>query len=309
MKVVLSRKGFDSHAGGCASPILPDGRLLSLPIPEEGSGVSYGDLRLETDMSYFDLMALLIPLCRSGRVTCTLGRSTVGRSTECHLDPDLVRTVRQRGNGWKGAFGQIGAAQRHLENQGVEKDDLFLFFGWFRFTEQYDTRLRFSRHCKNGMHVIFGYLQIGEILRIGVGSPVPAWLQGHPHLAPHRITSVSNSIYLARDRLSWNHRLPGYGVFRYDDSLLLTGEGFSRSRWCLPDCFRKVDISYHKPRSFRQGYFQSACRGQEFVVRGSEKVWRWAQELLENLDEKLWGDGGECSQPSGKKIRENGADP
>jgi len=304
MKVVLSRKGFDSHAGGCASPILPDGRLVSLPIPEEGSGVSYGDLWFESGKSYFDLMALLSPLYRSGRVTRTLRRST-----ECHLDPDLVATVRQRGNGWKGAFGQIGAAQRHLENQGVKKDDLFLFFGWFRFTEQYNKGLRFSRHCKNGMHVIFGYLQIGEILPIDVGSPGPAWLQGHPHLAPHRIRSVSNSIYLARDRLSWNHRLPGYGVFRYDDSLLLTGEGFSRSRWCLPDCFRDVEISYHGPRSFRQGYFQSACRGQEFVVRGSEKVLRWAQELLENLVQEIWEDGIEGSQPSWEKIRENGADP
>lgn len=39
MKVVLSRKGMDSRAGGIPSPILPDGMLLSLPIPNEKSGV------------------------------------------------------------------------------------------------------------------------------------------------------------------------------------------------------------------------------------------------------------------------------
>ena len=44
MKVVLSRKGMDSRAGGIPSPILPDGTLLSLPIPNEKSGVPYGDL-------------------------------------------------------------------------------------------------------------------------------------------------------------------------------------------------------------------------------------------------------------------------
>ena len=33
MKVILSRKGFDSANGGQASPILPDGTMLSLPIP------------------------------------------------------------------------------------------------------------------------------------------------------------------------------------------------------------------------------------------------------------------------------------
>src|SRR5437763_11628659 len=43
-KIILSRKGFDSAAGGCASPVLPDGRLVSFPIPDD-EGVPYGDLR------------------------------------------------------------------------------------------------------------------------------------------------------------------------------------------------------------------------------------------------------------------------
>ena len=34
MKVILSRKGMDSESGVMASPILPDGTLLSLPIPD-----------------------------------------------------------------------------------------------------------------------------------------------------------------------------------------------------------------------------------------------------------------------------------
>lgn len=33
MKIILSRKGFDSENGGYPSPILPDGSLLSIPIP------------------------------------------------------------------------------------------------------------------------------------------------------------------------------------------------------------------------------------------------------------------------------------
>jgi hypothetical protein len=36
MKVVLSRKEFDSATGGGPRPILSGGRLLSLPIPELG---------------------------------------------------------------------------------------------------------------------------------------------------------------------------------------------------------------------------------------------------------------------------------
>ena len=44
MKVILSRKGMDSEAGGMASPILPDGTLLSLPISDENSNQQYGGL-------------------------------------------------------------------------------------------------------------------------------------------------------------------------------------------------------------------------------------------------------------------------
>jgi len=43
MKVILSRKGFDSSNGGCPSPIMPDGTLLSMPIPSDDKD-SYDDL-------------------------------------------------------------------------------------------------------------------------------------------------------------------------------------------------------------------------------------------------------------------------
>lgn len=34
MKIILSRKGFDSGNGGFPSPKMPDGTLLTMPIPE-----------------------------------------------------------------------------------------------------------------------------------------------------------------------------------------------------------------------------------------------------------------------------------
>ena len=44
MKIILSRKGFDAEAGGFASPILPDGTMVSLPIPDDSSVVKYDEL-------------------------------------------------------------------------------------------------------------------------------------------------------------------------------------------------------------------------------------------------------------------------
>ena len=35
MKVILSRKGFDSSNGGIVSPIFEDGTMVSFPIPSD----------------------------------------------------------------------------------------------------------------------------------------------------------------------------------------------------------------------------------------------------------------------------------
>lgn len=35
MKIILSRKGFDSANGGIVSPIFEDGTMVSFPIPSD----------------------------------------------------------------------------------------------------------------------------------------------------------------------------------------------------------------------------------------------------------------------------------
>ncbi|WP_121240714.1 hypothetical protein [Sulfurisoma sediminicola] len=55
MKLILSRKGFDSAAGGIASPILPDGRMISLPIPSQADNFTFADINVQDA----DVQALL----------------------------------------------------------------------------------------------------------------------------------------------------------------------------------------------------------------------------------------------------------
>ena len=44
-RLILSRKGFDAKAGGSASPIFSDGRIFSIPIPQNHpSPKKYKDL-------------------------------------------------------------------------------------------------------------------------------------------------------------------------------------------------------------------------------------------------------------------------
>jgi hypothetical protein len=274
MKIILSRKGFDSGYGGCPSPILPDGRLISLPIPVEGERLSYGDLSFDKGMSYFDIMKTLTPaILVNGR------REMMSSSTACHLDPDISSSVLKRKAGWKGLFGQIDAAQGHLANQGVSPGDLFLFFGWFRSTVMVNERLVFDRQDPIGRHVIFGYLQVAEIWNLTGTTTLPSWSRYHPHASPKRWENKSNVMYVARQSLSWCEA-PGFGVFHFHPSTVLTAEGCTRSRWALPEFFKEVPISYHSPSSWSDGHFRSAAKGQEFVVDANREVARWAEGLI-----------------------------
>ena len=121
MKIVFSRKGFDSQNGGVPSPIFPDGTALSLPIPYPRSPTRFRDVRWRSTS-----LGPIVECLSNGRVK--------GKHW-CHLDPDLNADALARSPGWRPAFGQVEIAQRHLENQGVGPGDLFLFFGWFRAVE------------------------------------------------------------------------------------------------------------------------------------------------------------------------------
>ena len=60
MKIILSRKGFDSGNGGQPSPILPDGTLLSMPIPSNDSDNTYSTI-MWNGMSYYEIIRSLKP--------------------------------------------------------------------------------------------------------------------------------------------------------------------------------------------------------------------------------------------------------
>ena len=147
MRIVLSRKGFDTASGGGPSPIV-DGRPVSLPIPDSKglSPVTYGALGL----------GALVARASGGRL---------GAGDACHHDPLFT------GDG-RAILGQCHAAEGHLARQGVGVGDVFLFFGLFDSPEE-------GRH-----HRIFGYLEVAEVIDVATAdAPVLAPLRalGHPH--------------------------------------------------------------------------------------------------------------------------------
>lgn len=164
MRIVLSRKGFDSTSGGGPSPIV-GGRPLSLPIPAtEHSRTTYGALGL-----------------RDHAARASRGR--FGADDLCHHDPMFLPDGTC-------LFGQCGAAQTHLANRRIGAGDVFLFFGLFREEDTGEPH-----------HRIFGYLEVQR--RIEMASCDAATFAGlrdqaHPHaIALH---GRNDAIYRGRGR-------------------------------------------------------------------------------------------------------------
>lgn len=214
MKLVFSRKGFDSASGGFPSPIV-DGVPVSLPIPaEERSHTTYADLGL------------------GGLVWHVTGGRLTG-AHRCHCDP-----MFEYG---RCAFGQIAAAQGHLTNQGVSVGDVFLFFGLFSELDGSD------RH-----HRIFGYLRVEERRCLGAEPGPAAQPDGFGIRHPHTIGCWprNNCLYVGRGltavtasdrlRLSW----PGGPVSRWRVPAWLRRVGLTyhgcSNRWEGDDVLRTV---------------------------------------------------------------------
>ncbi|MDN3523551.1 hypothetical protein [Halomonas ramblicola] len=280
MKLILSRKGFDSSAGGVPSPLFPDGRLLALPIPDATSTIRYHDIAHDG----VSLDTLVTPLTR-GKVAPDDG---------AHLDPDLIAGMLPRQAGWRPIFGQSGQAQGHLRNHGVGPGDLFLFFGLFRRVEPHDGAWRWAPGSRPH-HVIWGWLQVAAMVPVDEArSGDYAWAAYHPHF--RRAADPRNVLYLANRRLrldGLNEALPGAGVFpHFSPNRQLTTPGAERvsdwrlPAWCYPQGERRP-LSYHTDRRRWQRHadhtaLSAAARGQEFILECDDypEALTWAGGLI-----------------------------
>ena len=285
MKLILSRKGFDSASGGCPSPIFPDATMFSLPIPDCGrSSPTYGDL----PHPQADIGQLVYDLTRKKRDPIRPNRSV-------HMSPDLKPP-----KGCPQLFDQADAALGHLDNEGVTKGDLFLFFGLYRKVSQPADGWRFVRGERE-QHVLWGWLQVGEVRQPKEGDELQC------------SCGNGNRRYVASDDLDLGDGAiaAGAGVFpKLDERLVLTLDGRPKSHWKLPRCFYpggdKQPLSHHrdrcrvlkatymspdpwkprwKPNNDDYAYLESVGRGQEFVLDlcAYPKVKDWASNLIATL--------------------------
>jgi len=325
MKIILSRKGFDSSYGGCPSPILPDGTLLSLPIPEmkfskdlntkeeratwktrenkQYQPIAYSDLKLSenvinflrengsTIQTYRDVLNEILPkgILREGKKTFEKNLQWV-----CHLDPDLVTTALERQTEWRRLFGQGGAAESHLRNQKVGDNDIFLFFGWFRKTILKNGKLMFDPKDKTGVHLIYGYLQVDyKISYTENRGKVKSWMSYHPHLRAKAWNNERNAIYVGRKTLSWDEKKPGAANFQYQPDLVLTdttnqnNPRKKKTYWRAELFPEEIAITYHNKNSHRKetDVQGNICKYFKSADRGQEFVFDESEKINEWMKE------------------------
>ena len=267
MKIIISRKGFDSSAGGRPSPILKDGRIFSIPIPSSvgDSPHRYRDVAMH-GLNASDMLNYV-------------GVKTFSGDVHCHFDPMLHQSI--------GLFGQAGNAQRELENLGIEVGDLFLFFGWFR-----DFRLEKPRDY----HHIFGWLQIGHIIRgtEQIRNFCHKLMLAHPHACKDDRLFKNNTLYVSKghtENLMVKTRKRGHGVFsKTNQKLIFTQVGKTRSNWLLPQKYfsptQNPNLFENRLKWSEQYSNKLVCAGygQEFVIDASKNpsAIEWVSDLLEN---------------------------
>ena len=267
MKVILSRKGFDSSNGGIVSPIFMDGTMISFPIPSHDTD-KFCDLHYK-GISY---SGILSDLHYKG-------------DEFCHVDPDLDQNRRiNEVEHWLPAFGQINSSATYLKNIGIKEGDLFLFFGNFHFVEQERGHFKYIRksgdfYKDNDLQVIWGYLQVGKIINDPNEQKQLWW---HPHSSEDRRKNKTNVIFLASERLSFNKNMKGAGLLLYDPKRVLTQENNSKATWKKNAVYDVNHILCKRRNSAKnpeEGIYYSGI-WQELGLSESEECTAWAKSIL-----------------------------
>lgn len=280
MKIILSRKGFDSSAGGCPNPIFPNGAMFALPIPDGQSIIPYNHVQ------YQDVDTQSINV---GSLVKHLTKDKIKPHHKAHLDPDLNSLTYPRQEHWQPVLGQSGSAQGHLNNHDIGVGDVFVYFAVFREVEKFQRKWRFIPGTTN-KHIIWATMKVADVVKVDDIRHQTAfdWLKYHPHYQYD--ADPNNILYLGEKKET--------RVFsKYHSSLQLTCPHSNKpSVWSLPKWFYpkqprgqkqiKTPLSYHNNLdrwSLNNGQceLQAVARGQEFILNADEypDAITWLEDL------------------------------
>ena len=276
MKVIFSKKGLDSSNSGKPINLNSNGIMPFIPIPCLQKEVEYAKVNVNKNQTMQDLCENLSGKTLYLSVDQKQKKIMLDKNTYCHLDPQLVNYFNV--DNFVGSLGQVDSAEKHLENQKIKVGDLFLFYGWYK---------------QNGLEkrVLFGYMQIGEIIRtyglknqerVDLETKYPI-LKNQPHWnTEFYLNNETNTIYIAREKCSFDSRISGFGLFNYSNELVLTKNNQTKKTlWQIP-ALAGCELSWNSGRCFDEnGELLVSPIGQEFVVKTeTQNVEDWTINLI-----------------------------
>lgn len=273
MKVILSRKGFDSANGGIVSPIFDNGTLMSFPIPDKDEEEDTYDNLMYKSKSYREILDNL--------------NYRDSSNYHCHVDPDLdCGRRKQIPKNWVPIFGQINSSARYLlrSKDSVQVGDIFLFFGNFHAVEEHEGKYKYVRRTgdfykDNDLQVIWGYLQIGKIITQKEEQLTMKW---HPHARGNKPGDASNVLFVASDQLSFARDMPGAGLLKFDKERVLTLEGANKATWKKNPVY-DLDAILAKRKNLAknpdEGIYYAGI-WQELKLKESVECTEWAKHMI-----------------------------
>ena len=292
MRLVLSRKGFDSGSGGCLSPYNHNtGQYIWFPIPEKVNSYSnkirYKNILVKNEylsgLKGSNLSEVYKNYKGTNRVKLRRNEYASIDNNElfAHFDPMLgIPPLIEENEKWiigKG-FGQFNAAPQ-LENHDVNKGSIFLFFGGFQSTA----------NTKISGHYIYVWLKVKK--RIETYEECKEILEQynlnhHPHITEAAFNrNQKNYIFLPEQWLYEDLNIPGCGYFStLNDHLLLSSNKESnKATWKLPNLFYKNLTQVHQKtwEKTKDGFCTVKTGiGQEFITELSKQGEEWLRELF-----------------------------
>lgn len=268
MKIILSRKGFDSANGGIVSPIMEDGTLISFPIPSNDKDTY--DALVYGGQSY---TKILEDLKYKG-------------NPNCHIDPDLSSDRRKTAiDGWCPIFGQINSSAAYLiDRVKVKPGDLFLFFGNYHKVKLTDGKYQYIKktgdfYSDNDLQLIWGYLQVGKIIVDPEEQRKYSW---HPHSNGDRTCVQSNVMFLASEKLSFNDNFAGAGVLKYREDRVLTAKDCNKATWIKRSIYDVDAVIGNRKNSSKisNGIYYSGI-WQELGLCETLECEEWAKSIVQ----------------------------
>jgi hypothetical protein len=304
--IILSRKGFDSASGYGYSPFDPEtGRYIVMPIPGSKSEqilankTRYEDLRIKQNY----LPGIMASNLREIVFAKEIGYSRKTRDeitiNFAHFDPWLGHCpwLDDGADHHIGAFGQVNAAQGHLEKNSVGVGSLFLFFSRFVPIKGRENQIGIPLDYKKGAYFLYGWLKVGKVAKSMSDIQDEQLRLRHPHATDAYFAKYkNNAIYLSDKLLSNDSAINGCGYFpRLCKELLLSSVQHPQT-----PCVWQLPAFFHQPEN-RPTYLQKAsrwilqedsvsclvtvpARGQEFVFRNSPDFVAWLSGIIERVN-------------------------